>query len=233
MNPSTTSSLRRWALGWALCLAALLWVSMPAWGQIPAGWEASNMRPIGYSDLDGRGGAFKLAIKQVGGRWYMYMAHLWHRGWTIVDVTDPASPKVAKFIPGPDNTWTIQMDLHDNLMVTALEHGSTRWGLDPSKPMEEGVLFWDISDPLNPKQLSHWKTGANGTHRNGYPGGRYANLAATQPGYRGEILIFLDVSDPRNPKEAGRWWVPGQMKGEEEEFRKWPGTWPSTVMLWM
>ena len=71
MNPSMTSFLRRWALGWALCLAALLWVSMPAWGQIPAGWEASNMRPIGYSDLDGRGGAFKLAIKQVGGRWWM------------------------------------------------------------------------------------------------------------------------------------------------------------------
>ena len=32
--------------------------------QIPTGWQASNMRPVGYSDLDGRGGAFKLAIRQ-------------------------------------------------------------------------------------------------------------------------------------------------------------------------
>ncbi len=49
------------------------------------------MRPIGYSDLDGRG-AFKMAIKHVGG-WYLYMGHLWDRGWSIVDVTDPANPK--------------------------------------------------------------------------------------------------------------------------------------------
>src|SRR5690348_9500724 len=79
--------------------------------QIPAGWQASNMRPAGYSNLDGRGGAFKMAIRQVNGRWYLYMAHLWNHGWTIVDVTDAANPRVAKFISGPDNTWTIQMEL--------------------------------------------------------------------------------------------------------------------------
>src|SRR3989304_3981022 len=78
--------------------------------QIPTGWEAHNMKAIGYSDLDGRGGAFKMAIKEVNGKWYLYLGHLWHRGWTIVDVTDPAAPKFVKFIPGPENTWTIQMD---------------------------------------------------------------------------------------------------------------------------
>jgi hypothetical protein len=211
---SERNVLRRIVLGATIVLAALALLSAPAAAQIPQGWEASNMRPIGYSDLDGRGGAFKMAIKQVGGRWYLYMGHLWNRGWSIVDVTDPANPKVAKFIPGPDNTWTIQMDLHDNLMVTALEKSGARWGLDPNKPMDEGVLLWDISDPLNPKQLSHWTTGATGTHRDGYPGGRYVNLAARLPGYEGEILVFLDVSDPRNPKEAGRWWMTGQKEGE-------------------
>ena len=89
--------------------------------QIPTGWKASNMKPIGYSGLDGRGGAFKMAIRQVNGHWYLYMGHLWNRGWTILDVTDPTNPKVVKFIPGPDNTWTIQMELHDNIMITALQ----------------------------------------------------------------------------------------------------------------
>ena len=179
------------------------------------------MRPIGYSDLDGRGGAFKMAIKRVGDRWYLYMGHLWNRGWSIVDVTDPAKPKVAKFIPGPDNTWTIQMDLHDNLDDhRARKERRTLGTRFRTSRMEEGVLLWDISDPLNPKQLSHWKTGSTGTHRDGYPGGRYANLAARQPGYDGEILIFLDVSDPRNPKEAGRWWMPGQKEGEPQDFRR-------------
>jgi hypothetical protein len=181
--------------------------------QIPAGWEASNMQPIGYSDLNGHG-AFKMAIKRVGDKWYLYMGHLWERGWTIVDVTDPANPKVAKHIPGPDNTFTIQMELHDNLMVTAMERMFPTWGGDVDKPFDEGVLVWDISDPLNPKQLSHWKTGSTGAHRIGYPGGKYVNVAAAMPGYKGNILVFLDISDPKNPKEVSRWWLRGQKEGE-------------------
>jgi hypothetical protein len=214
MRPSVARYFSRLVLSAFITLALLGFLSSPAAAQIPQGWQASNMRPIGYSDLDGRGGAFKMAIKQVNGRWYLYMAHLWNRGWSIVDVTDPAKPKVAKFIPGPDNTWTIQMDLHDNLMITALQRMAPQWGGDPNKPNEEGLLIWDINDPLNPKQLSHWKTGSTGVHRAGYPGGRYVNMAANMPGYNGQILVFLDVSDPANPKEAGRWWMPGQKQGE-------------------
>lgn len=203
------------AAGLAIALAAAGAGAIRAWAdQIPGGWQASNMRPVGYSNLDGRGGAFKIAIRQVNGRWYLYLAHLWNHGWTIVDVTDAANPKVMKFVPGPENTWTIQMELHDNLMLTALQKSSAEWGNDPNKPNDEGVLIWDISDPVNPKQLSHWKTGSTGVHRVGYPGGRYANLAANMPGYRGQILVFLDISDPQNPKEAGRWWLPGQKDGE-------------------
>jgi len=131
---------------------------------IPQGFAASNFQVVGYSEIDGRPG-FKMAIREVGGRWYMYMGHLWHRGWTIMDVTDPANPKVLKFVPGPENTWSIQMDLHDNIMITGLEQVSRRWGGDPSKPHDEGFLIWDIKDPVNPKKLGQWKTGGRGTHR--------------------------------------------------------------------
>jgi hypothetical protein len=37
-------------------------------------------------------------------------------------------------MPGPGNTWTIQMTLHDNIMVTGLEKSSLAWGADPNKP---------------------------------------------------------------------------------------------------
>jgi hypothetical protein len=181
---------------------------------IPPGWEAHNMEPIGYSGLDNRKGAFKVAIKKVNGRWYLYMGHLWHYGWSIVDVTDPRDPKFVKTVPGPGNTWTIQMTLHDNIMVTALEKSSLAWGADPNKPNEEGVLVWDISDPINPRQLSHWKTGASGTHRNSYPGGKYVYLSAGAPGFSSNILVILDIGDPARPREAGRWWMPGQKAGE-------------------
>jgi len=139
---------------------------------------------------------------------------LWHPGWSILDVTDPRDPKFVKYIPGADNTWNIQVTLHDNLMLTALQKSVALWGADPNKPQDEGVLIWDIGDPVNPKRLSHWKTGAGGTHRNSYPGGRYAYLSAAQPGYAGNILVILDVSDPTQPKEAGRWHMPGQKQGE-------------------
>jgi hypothetical protein len=216
MNLRQETSLRRILFGVTISLLTLvLHAASVRADQIPSGWAASNMRAIGYSDLNGHG-AFKMAIKQVNGRWYLYLGHLWERGWTIVDVTDASNPKVLKFIPGPANTWTIQMELHDNLMITALQKFTAEWGADPEKPFDEGILLWDISDPVNPKQLSHWKTGATGTHRNGYPGGKYAYLSAGMPGFKGNILEIVDVSDAKNPKEAGRWWATGQKEGEPQ-----------------
>lgn len=195
----------------AVLILAVCAVSLRVYAdQIPSGWEASNMHPVGYNDLDGRAG-FKMAIKHVNNHWYLYMAHFNVHGWEILDVTDPTNPQVVKFIPGPPNGDTGQIDLSGNIMITGLQN---RQGYKSEKPPDEGVIIWDISDPVNPKQLALWKTGATGTHRNGYPGGRYANLSAGMPGYKGQILVFLDLSDPAHPKEAGRWWMPGQKEGE-------------------
>ena len=108
------------------------------------------------------------------------------------------------------------MTLHDNIMVTALEKSSLAWGADPNRPNEEGVLIWDVSDPINPRQLSHWKTGSTGTHHNSYPGGRYVYLSAAAPGFSSNIFVILDISNPAQPKEAGRWWMPGQKAGESK-----------------
>jgi hypothetical protein len=64
--------------------------------------------------------------------------------------------------------------------------------------------------------LSHWEGHSIGTHRNGYPGGKYAYMTSAAPGYSGNIMIIVDVSDPAKPKEAGRWWYPGQKDGEAD-----------------
>src|SRR6204780_1068292 len=76
------------------------------------------------------------------------------------------------------------------------------------------VLLWDISDPENPKQVGSWTGGDRGSHRHSYPGGNYAYMAATYPGFKDRIMVILDVSDPAHPKEAGKWWQPGQKEGE-------------------
>lgn len=166
---------------------------------------------IGYNDLDGRP-AFKMGMQAVGGRWYLYLGHLWHRGWSIIDVTEPRAPRLVRFLEGPANTWTIQVQVADGVMVTALERIGPGWGDDPGRPFDEGVLIWDVRDPEMPKRLGQWRTGGTGTHRNFYDGGRYVHLAAGLPGYVGNVYQIIDIADPSRPKEVARWWLPGQWR---------------------
>jgi len=176
---------------------------------IPPGGVAKDFKVIGYSALGGRYGAFKMALNHPSnGRWYLYMGHSFDLGWSILDVTDPTKPTLVKFIKfdGPKDWITAQVTINDNLMITSLDRRKPSDGPD--------IILWDISDPVNPKELSRWGTGTTGAHRNSYPGGKYAYLSTSYPGFKNKILVILDVSDPAHPKEAGKWWQPGQKDGE-------------------
>ena len=94
---------------------------------IPQGYFAHNTEVLGYHDLNGKP-AFKLAMQEMNDRWYLYLAHLWHQGWSILDVTDPTAPQFVAFLPGPENTWTIQIQVADGKMITALGAHRTRLG---------------------------------------------------------------------------------------------------------
>lgn len=193
--------------------------------RIPDGWEAHAIEPIGFSDLDGRVAGFKMVIKKTADdRWYLFSGHMRVSGWTILDITDPAKPSVVKFVEGPPSTQTSQLTLHGDILMTGLARPFPAVLQNPSPRMSdmqyddrefsEGLILWDVSDPLNWKRLSDWQTGRNGTHRNSYPGGRYAYLAAESPGYRGYILKILDVSDPTQPKLVSSWAYPGQKESD-------------------
>src|SRR5262245_7126518 len=105
---------------------------------------------VGYHDLEDRPG-FKLAIQEKSSRWYLYLGHLWHSGWTILDVTDPTRPSLVAWVPGPPNTWTLQIQIAQNVMITSLEPVLEGWGHDPSGPApEEGFLVWDVANPISP-----------------------------------------------------------------------------------
>lgn len=165
---------------------------------------------VGYHDLGGMP-AFKLAIYQHANRWFLYVGHLWHRGWSVIDVTDPANPQLLRTLRGPANTWTIQAQAADGLLLTALEKPVPGWGIEEALPFEEGAQIWDIAtDPADPQLVSTWRTGATGTHRNFYSGGRYAYMTATRPGFHRHLLVILDVSDPEAPVEVATWAWPTQ-----------------------
>lgn len=175
----------------------------------PGPWWAQGLEVVGYSDLDGRP-AFKMGLQEVRGRWYLYLGHLWHRGWTVCDVTEPKSPRVLRFVEGPDNTWTCQVQVAGGRMIAALEAIPPTWGGDPRRPHEAGAYVFDLADPAAPRLAGHVRTGGTGTHRNYYDGGRLVHLAAGLEGYAGNVYQAVDIGDPARPREVGRWWLPGQ-----------------------
>jgi hypothetical protein len=184
-----------------------------------ADFLAHNAEFVSYHALGGKP-AFKLATQEVKGRWYLYMGHLWHRGWTILDVTDPSSPEHVAFIPGPENTWTIQVQVADGSMITALERIAPGWGGSESKAYSEGVLIWDVSDPGKPRLQGQYRTGSTGTHRNFYDGGCLVHVAGGAPGYDGKIYHIVDISDPTQPKQISRFALEGQTQGASKTGAK-------------
>jgi hypothetical protein len=179
---------------------------------IAQGYFTRNVEVLGYHDLNGKP-AFKLAMQEVNGRWYLYLAHLWHRGWSILDVTDPSAPQFVAFIFGPENTWTIQIQVADGKMITGLERIAPGWGGHENQPFSEGFFIFDVSDPTKPRRIGHFQTGSTGTHRNFYDGGNLVHAAAGAPGLAGKIYRAIDISDPSNPLEAGRFSLPEQTEG--------------------
>lgn len=168
-----------------------------------------NMELVGYADLAGRPG-FKLAIHKHKSRWYFYIACLWHSGFNIVEITDPAHPRFVDFVAGPPNTWTLQVQIAEGRMITSMERIPPGWGGTSGEPYGDGFVIWDLADPEKPARLGHFATGGAGTHRNYYDGGRYVYATGLPEGYDGHILQIVDIEDPANPVEISRWWREGQ-----------------------
>ena len=177
-----------------------------------SGYYAQNVEVLGYHDLEGRP-AFKLAMQEVNGRWYLYLAHLWHRGWSVLDVTDPTTPQLVTYIPGPENTWTIQIQVAEGKMITALERIAPGWGGVDGQAFAEGFFIFDVSEPTKPRRIGHFQTGSTGTHRNFYDGGNFIHAAAGAPGMAGKIYRIVDIADPAKPREVGQFSLPEQASG--------------------
>jgi len=177
---------------------------------------AENLERIGYHDLGGRA-AFKLAIEESDGRFFLYAASFWDPGFFVVDVTDAEHPELVRFVPGPPHTWTLQVQAADGRLITGLERIPGGWGDNEGQP-QAGFVIWDLTDPSDPRRLGSWEPGGSGTHRNFYDGGRYVHAAANLPGYVGRGYVAVDIDDPEHPQIAGQWWYPGQHEAAGEVF---------------
>lgn len=173
--------------------------------------EAWNIRLIGHSDLNGYGDGMQLMLKGA----YLLVGHLKSMGTSILDVSDPRSPRVVKQMKNPPGTHTHKVQIAgDILLINYEQHGT-------GVPERVGFQILDISDPAEPKELGFFATTGRGVHRMWYTGGDYVYVSATLEGYTDRILMIVEISDPTKPREVSRWWLPGMWTAGGEE-PAWP-----------
>ena len=217
------------------CTVALLLVAAaPALAQqqkIGAPPEASNMRLVGYNDLQERS-AYQPTIHRQGDRYIAYIGHhggtpdvpkptnkltgqAEFNGTSIVDVTDPAHPKYLKHIPGLEGTY----EEGGAQMVRVCDGKALPKG-DASKFYMLRVFggkaheIWDVTDPANPSLLARIE-GLKDTHKNWWECDTgIAYLVSGDPSWRvRRMTLVSDLSDPAHPKKIREFGLPGQQPG--------------------
>jgi hypothetical protein len=148
-----------------------------------------------------------MSIREYKGHWCFYKGNLWHSGWSIINVTYSSAPYVVKFIPGPENTFTLQMELSDNIMITTWKKDFQILG------KFRQTAWWRCAHLWCQWSCKSETIGAVSYWRNRYTSkfllwNSYAHLAAGMPGYKGNIYVIIDICNQTQPLEVGRWWVP-------------------------
>jgi hypothetical protein len=174
--------------------------------------EARNCRRVAHLDCPGGGQVWvdgtTLYIGQMRGP----------HGTTIVDVEDPARPRLLAQVEIPDGWHSHKVRVADGVMIVNHE----RFGSAGAADFGGGLGIYDVADPANPRQIGKWTTHGKGVHRYDFDG-RYAYISPTAEGYVGNIAMILDLADPARPEEVGRWWIPGQWEagGEDYPWHDW------------
>jgi hypothetical protein len=182
--------------------------------------EASNMKIIGYSNLNGAGkGGEGLALKQYpDGRRMLYLAHeSAPMCFSVIDVSKPEQPRVIAQIPVEAAFVRCNsLGLAGNTLVVA--HQTAK----PGEP-HAGLDIYDIADPAHPKKLSHFDTSgphSRGVHFVWFTDRHYAYLSTGAHDFTprnpkdDQFLMIVDLSRPAQPREVGRWWLPGTRVGD-------------------
>lgn len=179
--------------------------------------ESRNLRLVGHSDLDGMGDGMGITVKDG----YAFFGHQGGGGTSIVDVRDPREPKVVNRLPTAPNTHSHKVQIVGDIMLINREQMQPSMGGDTQKQWMAGVSVFDVSDPIDPREIAFWSCGGRGVHRMTYWEEPYAYMTAGSSQCENQIMVIVDLSDPTRPVEVGRWWFPGQ-RNDEQHLRTWP-----------
>jgi hypothetical protein len=191
---------------------------------------------VGHSDLEGRGHSDQVMVS----RGHAYIGHSKTRGTSVVDVSDPRSPKVVNLLPHHSGSWAIHIQSAEDMLLVAEAFDfraamsdadyylKTVGGVDSGRFGRRGVDFtagmrvYDISRPAAPREIGFLDVDGLGIHRLWWTGGRYAYGSALLDGFIDHILVVIDLIDPTRPTIVGRFWLPGLWAAGGETF-SFPG----------
>jgi hypothetical protein len=118
----------------------------PAKERQPSYGELENFTILSYSDLDGWDQAAEFRISKDGR--YAYVSN--YQGATILDVSDPARPKVASKIKNDPSVQSQYIDVIGNTLVINQDGVSS----DTNKTWDGGLRLFDISHDCSPCRLA-------------------------------------------------------------------------------
>ncbi len=193
--------------------------------------EASNMKLVGYHDLQARS-AYQPTIHHQGDRWIAYIGH--HggtedvpapvnpmtgkaepNGTSIVDVTDPARPKYLRHLPGQEGKY----ESGGAQMVRVCDGKALPKG-DPNAVYmlrtfgSEAHEIWNVTDPASPVLITRLG-GLKDTHKSWWECDTgIAYLVSGPPDWRTRRMTQVyDLSDPARPHKIRDFGLPGQEPG--------------------
>ena len=80
---------------------------------LPKPDAAKNMTLIGHSDQGGRPDGVQLMVN----KGHAFIGHMFSKGFSVVDCTNPRDPKPVTYVPAPHNTWNIHLQTHGDLLL--------------------------------------------------------------------------------------------------------------------
>ncbi len=200
---------------------------------------AKAMTLIGHSDQGGRPDGVQLMVNKR----HAFVGHMFSKGFSVVDCTDPRAPKPVAYVPAPPNTWNLHLQTFGDLLLVinakdmfasvefqdekayyagALgEKVGTAASAPKARDWTAGMAVFDISTPSAPRQIGFLPVEGGGVHRIWYTGGRWAYVSVLLDGFTDYIFMTVDLADPTKPKAGGRVWLPGMHAAGGEKM-----TWP-------
>ena len=161
---------------------------------------AARFEPVGHLALPGGG---QIVVDGA----YAYVGHMAPpHGTSILDVADPAKPRVLAQLTVPDDIHSHKVRVAGDVMFVNYERHPEG---DLSRAPDVGLKIFDIADRRRPWEIAFFRTAGRGVHRFDLQG-THAFLSTEWPGFRSNILLIVNFGDPARPAVTGQWSFAGQ-----------------------